>query len=84
MAQKDGGPAFPQCLIETRDGAIQASYDAADGAGLSLRDYFAAKALPFALSSSTDHDGCYDYVAASVAAYMIADAMIAERDDKQP
>ena len=48
--------------------------------GMTLRDYFAAKALPSVLSASAHSDGSYDYVAAAIGAYMVADAMLKERD----
>ncbi len=50
---------------------------------MSLRDWFAGKALHFALSSSTDRDGSYDYVAAAIGAYAIADAMLLERESEK-
>lgn len=90
MATTDGGPAFPQALIETRDGAIQCSYDAPDGSGLTLRDYFAARALPQAIAHERDvraamiaPDG-FRFDAVAEAAYMMADAMLRARDVKSP
>ena len=50
-----------------------------DLCGMSLRDYFAAKAIQSTLSASAANDGCYDYVAAAIGAYMVADAMLEER-----
>ena len=76
MNRKDGGPAFPQHIFETRDGAMQASYDAPDGAGMSLRDYFAGQALvgmvQFWGNSSSPE--------LAKRAYEVADAMLAEQE----
>lgn len=71
---KDGGPAFPQHLMETRAGAFQCSYDAPDGGGMSLRDYFAAQVIGMAA-----HD-IIEPTDVAERAYAVADAMLAERD----
>lgn len=77
----DGGSAFPQSLIETRDGAVMSNDH--DGAGLSVRDYFAAKALA-AFVAEFMKPNCawtgYDDLAGS--AYNMADAMLRARDAK--
>jgi DNA-directed RNA polymerase alpha subunit len=67
----DGGPAFPN----------------ADNSGMSLRDYFAAKAMQVILANQYE-DGIYvgdsdndsKYVCAR-SAYIMADAMLGERND---
>ena len=46
--------------------------------GMSLRDWFAGQAMPHALYASTARSGCYNYDAAAIRAYEIADAMLAE------
>jgi hypothetical protein len=61
---KAGGPAFP-------NGDHQGSPLYAD-AGMTLRDYFAAKAMPYMIGVSVDE--------ISKAAYEIADAMLKARD----
>jgi hypothetical protein len=73
MSAKDnGGPAFP-CELSTR---FQ---------GMTLRDYFAAKAMPQAASRYTKahEDGEYlpeeSYPQVAFCAYKLADAMLAER-----
>lgn len=79
----DGGPAFPiQPFVNPRGDWEWGS------AGVSVRDYFAAKALPQAWESehanptyggaSSSKEPTYRGVAAK--AYLIADAMIAERN----
>lgn len=72
---KDGGPAFPAAPnpYKTQDcGSI----------GMSLRDYFAAKALPGIQASWEDTEENYKMVA--LEAYKIADAMLAEREKFEP
>jgi len=68
-----GGPAFPSPVI-----------DVDDHAGMTLRDYFAAKALPAIYKDTCEcarvdgwPDGWRDEVAAE--AYELADAMIKAR-----
>lgn len=68
MDKDNGGPAFP---------TLQAVGDRmlSDG-GLSVRDYFAAKALPAYFSDGQSHDRLFD---AAKWAYEAADAMLKER-----
>jgi hypothetical protein len=68
----DGGPAFPS----------------ADNPGMSLRDYFAAKAMQTILASQYvdgiyvgDFDNDSDFICAR-SAYMMADAMLNEKNNK--
>ena len=66
-----GGPAFP------------ASYYTDDGQwakrdGMTLRDYFAAKALQGLIGTGTERGMIYDRVAE--VAYMYADAMLKARE----
>ena len=61
---KDCGPAFPG----------QTNFNQ----GMSLRDYFAAKALQGALADSSMQQEDYSELAGW--AYKVADAMLAERD----
>ena len=70
-----GGPAFPMSGFDTRHGQpIQAVYQH----GMTLRDYFAAKAMQGAIASSSDQlDFGPDLGAAW--AYQVADAMLAAR-----
>ena len=74
-AIKDGGPAFPvQSAAEWQ------------GHGMSLRDYFAAKALPAYLSHVSDGGSAIlsrCYAEAAKEAYEIADAMIKARDEQE-
>lgn len=85
----DGGQAFPTLVrgdVMTEDGWRQREWI---DRGMSLRDYFAAQALKGAADSvcdqlSPDHQAGDADVAAHVkrhvrAAYLLADAMLAER-----
>ena len=87
MSKPDGGQAFPEPGVfdGNRDqvNPVGAYYDAG---GMSLRDYFAAKALPAVyveFCNSTRAGECDvpgDWRRGLAAdAYMLADAMIAER-----
>lgn len=63
---KTGGPAFP-------------AYDFTEG-GMSLRDYFAAKALNGLLAGQFRDTGSLNLNELPEEAYRIADAMIAARE----
>lgn len=65
---KDGGPAFPMAANEY----------AGNGPcwGMSLRDYFAAKALPQVMAENPNSGN----MAVSKAAYDVADAMLRARE----
>lgn len=69
---KDGGPAFPVPNLE----------DDPSFNGMTLRDYFAAQALPIAWSAyDKGYTGQPECVEQSIAhhAYLIADAMLKAR-----
>lgn len=79
MSERDGGPAFPTNV----QGANHLS---AEDKGMSLRDYFAGQALSGLLSgympyqqSPTGNDN-QSYIET---AYVLADAMLAERAKRQ-
>lgn len=67
--KKDGGPAFP-------DGG---QYDYTGG--MTLRDYFAAKAIQ-AIIIGNSADECVMGIGAAKDAYAVADAMLAAREEK--
>jgi len=70
MSKDTGGPAFP-CSYNMFEGE-----PAKDFWGLSLRDYFASKAMQALITS-----GCMDdHVGFSKWCYEIADKMLAERE----
>ena len=71
----NGGPAFPCDRIPTQEGGMIISD------GMTLRDYFAAKAMQ-AMASSPEH--CSDGWAHSdiaIQAYELADAMLRARGE---
>lgn len=92
MTKKDdGGPAFPVPLIETRDGA----FESAEQTGMSVRDYFAAKAMVAEIlttCSDATPEGAEALIRAAadagqtpieriaLNAYQMADAMLKARD----
>lgn len=70
MSKETGGPAFPNSIKVTDD-------DYAELRGMTLRDYFAAKAMLCKFGpqgSSLSVTECAEF------AYQYADAMIAERN----
>ena len=69
MSKDNGGPAFGE-LQKVGDVAMR------DG-GISIRDYFAAKAMQGMIAAVGYHRGEVDFMAES--AYDCADAMIARR-----
>lgn len=73
MSNKTGGPAFPQSGVCTPE--IN-SWDSEDfgGRGLTMRDYFAAKAL------QAIADPCHSPELFANRAYEIADAMLRARE----
>ena len=68
---KDGGPAFPVPAELCQDLTVQEQH------GMTLRDYFAAKAMQAFIGSETEGGMRYPQVAE--VAYLYADAMIQER-----
>jgi hypothetical protein len=73
--RKDGGPAFP---ASTWDNEFDKVVDQTNG--MTLRDYFAAKAMAAMIGTSALpwSSGCEDYVATN--AYAMADALLSERE----
>lgn len=82
----DGGPAFPlPAVYDSGRDEVHAAAAYGISAGMSLRDYFAAKVLP-AIYELTDADfqknGCPDpswRYGVALDAYMMADAMLRAR-----
>lgn len=67
-------PAFPHTkMVGHKDYA----------SGMTLRDYFAAKALPTCISLAQYRDGGWDEVSAAAAAYAVADAMLKARTPQE-
>ncbi len=71
--QKHGGPAFPN---SKQVGDVQIKE-----VGITLRDYFAAKAMQAVISNSNVKNVKNEDIAS--AAYKMAEAMLAERNEEQ-
>ncbi|WP_235423954.1 hypothetical protein [Citrobacter koseri] len=91
MSKQTGGPAFPVADGAAHRIAMQVAGDdeakyIAESAkalsGMTLRDYFAAKAMQAMISNASiidnDSDGAVNY--AAIAAYKFADAMLRTRE----
>lgn len=78
--KNNGGPAFPQPCAEN-GWASNNEYGQAGG-GLSLRDYFAAKAMQAYVTQELIRCKSGQSVDSAIAemAYEVADAMLAERN----
>lgn len=76
MSNNDGGPAFPQPLTVHPSGSIEHPSNGWGLGGMSLRDYFAAKAIPELFPQWYNNA---DQAAKS--AYSLADAMLRARED---
>ena len=75
MSANNGGPAFPNAVYNMKGG-----YDIVGG--MTLRDYFAAKAMVVVPDQSAynmrDNEAWYSYTARM--AYLMADAMLKARE----
>lgn len=73
----NGGPAFPFGQIcETTGQPVNGFYDT----GMTLRDYFAAKAMQGLLSGFYRDTSKYNFSELPTESYSIADAMLSERN----
>ena len=72
----NGGPAFPASLYKLENG----HESSVPHMGMTLRDYFAAKALAGMMSDQTIKAMPEDF---AESAYLAADAMLAAREGKQ-
>lgn len=81
MSKNDGGPAFGgKVLVASVNvyGRKTGGSEYVDHPGMTLRDYFAAKALPIAAKVFEEgHPNGWEGIA--IAAYSIADAMLVAR-----
>ncbi|MCG6540212.1 hypothetical protein MCB86_09005 [Pseudomonas sp. KSR10] len=76
-----GGPAFPtgKQHLERLAGTRYAHRVVSDGSGMTLRDYFAAKAMQSMVNSGTYEVGGWDQRDIAIQSYQMADAMLAQR-----
>ena len=72
MSKETGGPAFPQCSYNMTGG-----YDITGG--ISIRDYFAAKAMQAILSTLNEVDGEPFWNVIAKDSYKMAAAMLEAR-----
>jgi len=83
---RDGGPAFPHGplgdSITFDDGRTSHQWPAC--AGMTLRDYFAAKAMQAILSEDPEYHQKYQFIDLAHFSYKCADAMLKEREEAQP
>lgn len=82
MTINDGGPAFPIPIAGCNDGGVYNTMEQSQGqlGGMTLRDYFAAKAMPFVAGrADIDNTGAVEWAAAC---YEIADAMLTARTNE--
>ena len=79
MSKDNGGPAFPtgKTISKKVDGLRGLSKIISDGSGMTLRDYFAAKAMQ-GLCADPEMQGTH-MSDISRQSYELADAMLAER-----
>jgi hypothetical protein len=79
---KDGGSAFPRPLSVSHGSVTDHQYSACEQDGMSLRDYFAAKAMQGLLHDTAHFDAKAELVVRAVAdlAYDYADAMLKVRE----
>lgn len=77
MTDKTGGPAFPKTGSFSADQS--ACYDSANQDGMSLRDYFAAKAMQSLLMLNRNEEYSAFIEIIGRVSYAYADAMLAER-----
>ena len=73
MNRTDGGPAFPRAPFDVND------YSGDGSEGMSLRDYFAAKAMQGLLAQSCGSAMGSDPINGAQYAYAMADAMLKAR-----
>ena len=77
MSTPHNPPAFPQSITGSA-GDMFVSYEFQDGAGQTLRDHFAGKAMQGALANGSIHELAPDEIADE--AFNIAEAMLRRRD----
>jgi hypothetical protein len=84
MSKKPENPsAFPEIGTEKEYHNDQAWSNTYSYGGMSLRDYFAAKAMEAYLNSALKSPQIWNHDAAAIFAYKIADEMIKARDKNE-
>ena len=78
MSANNGGPAFPQPIVDTRGNSGIVSAEEMQVGGMNLRDYFAAKAMEGLIQSPDQVTEPFDGIAQS--AYLMANEMLKARE----
>lgn len=74
-----GGPAFPRSVYSTNGPFNSSAYS--EGYGMTLRDYFAAKAMQAVIANAMRSEkGTVFYDEVSAISYEMADAMLKARE----
>jgi len=75
--------AFPSpgVVIPSGPGSATTPYQQGAYEGMTLRDYFAAKAMQAMVNSGTYETGGWDQRDIAIQSYQMADAMLAEREN---
>jgi hypothetical protein len=74
--------AFPQSIAVSGAGDVYSSDENKSSAGMTLRDYFASKAMQGMLANGSGEHSYNDYKTYAEEAHKMADAMLAEREKK--
>ena len=74
MTKQTGGPAFP--IVEYKQPVGGGSHMMTIIGGMTLRDYFAAKAM----QSYVSHNKVYDFEDIAAVSFRVADAMLKARE----
>lgn len=80
MSARDGGPAFPEIRTETTGERGEYTQEVYSAGGMSLRDYFAAKAISSAITAFSSQFSKPNRHDLAKYAYEVADAMLAARE----
>lgn len=79
MTTNTGGPAFPRAPFEYIDNGSGLDWAVREQSGMTLRDYFAAKAMQGILSATLTPNTIWSQDDAAETAYNVADAMLKAR-----
>jgi len=79
----DGGPAFPMPIAGCNDGSVYNTLEQSSGelGGMSMRDYFAAKAMQGFNANSHDQMVSWSFETVADYSYKQADAMLRAREN---
>ena len=81
---KGGGPAFPRPMSVSHGGVHEHQEVSGDQDGMTLRDYFAARAMQATVRTVGLDSRDHHQTAVARNAYKMADAMLAAREGEKP